>query len=347
MKVINITDNIIFCIILLILTSCGSETAEKNFGEVKDVSAELIGIDELLQANNIIKLEDYIVLQNGSEAVEDFYFVYSYPDLRFLYSFARRGRGPNEYIFPSVVKNTDGNVLAFKDHATDLIAFYRITDSSAELQMSMTFKSDDSRFFWEINCIGDSLMLVKHQDYKTGARELWNPYDHVMVDSIPNTFEKLPSLMGKNYFTIFDDYQISANCNRFAVAYTFIDRIELGRINNGSITLESEIGVKSPPKFYNYGRREVKEYNIDKNIVYYENVYSGEKYVYALYSDDRLDNTEKNHSSVLEIYSWSGEPVCQLNLEYPIAYFAVDEEHNVIYGLNPNGFEDKVLIYRY
>ena len=25
--------------------------------------------------------------------------------------------------------------------------------------------------------------------------------------------------------------------------------------------------------------------------------------------------------------------------------FAVDEEHNVIYGLNPNGFEDKVLIY--
>ena len=50
---------------------------------------------------------------------------------------------------------------------------------------------------------------------------------------------------------------------------------------------------------------------------------------------------------MLEIYSWSGEPVCQLNLEYPIAYFAVDEEHNVIYGLNPNGFEDKVLIYRY
>ena len=46
--------------------------------DVKDwiTIAEYADISELLQINNIFMLEDYLVLQNTSEAVDDFFFVY-------------------------------------------------------------------------------------------------------------------------------------------------------------------------------------------------------------------------------------------------------------------------------
>lgn len=47
--------------------------------DVKDwiTIVEYADISELLQINNIFMLEDYLVLQNTSEAVDDFFFVYA------------------------------------------------------------------------------------------------------------------------------------------------------------------------------------------------------------------------------------------------------------------------------
>lgn len=66
---------------------------------------------------------------------------------------------------------------------------------------------------------------------------------------------------------------------------------------------------------------------------------------HALYSGKRLDDTEDNHSSSIEVYTWSGKPVQLLNLDIPIAYFAVDEQSRVIYAANPEIYEDKLLKY--
>lgn len=51
--------------------------------DVKDwiTIAEYADISELLQINNIFMLEDYLVLQNTSEAVDDF-FLFMHNELR-------------------------------------------------------------------------------------------------------------------------------------------------------------------------------------------------------------------------------------------------------------------------
>lgn len=333
----------------VLAASCQRNTAAyKQFAVEKDLKAEYVDISELLQINNIIMLEDYLVLQNASEAVDDFFFVYSYPGMDFLYSFAKRGRGPGEYMMPGLIRNMEGNNLGLRDHATDILAFYEITESGAVLTGDSRFSSpDNDRFFWEINSMGDSMFLVKHQGYKRGATELWNYIRGCMVDSIPNTFDRLPKKLGRNYYTIFDDYMISACGKHFAIAYFMIDRIETGEITDGKIIRISDIGASDTPDFYLYGKNETDDFNIDKNIVYYENLYAGEKSIYALYSHDRLDNTEKNHSRQIEIYSWDGEPMMRLHLEHPVAYFTVDEDTRTIYGVNPELFPDRLLVYKY
>ncbi len=221
-------------------------------------------------------LDDYIVLQNGSEGVDDFFFVYSRRGMEFLYSFARRGRGPEEYLMPVMIKNTSGNLLGFRDHATDNVAFYEIGHSSAVLKDSFIFGSDDrERFFWEINSIGDSRFLLKHQGYKDGHTELWNIREKKLEDVLPNTFENISRKLGKNYYTIFDDYLISACGKSFARAYFMIDRIEFGTISDGQIRLTAAIGAASVPEFHLYRKNETTEFNVDKNIIYYENTYAG------------------------------------------------------------------------
>lgn len=345
-ELIKCFNLLLLSIAIAVTFSCTDKSkAVKSFDVIKDLTAEQISVSEILNINNIIKLEDYIVLQNTGEGGNDFYFVYSYPDIRFLYSFAHSGRGPEEYLMPSVIKNTQGNVIGFKDHATDIIAFYELSDTAAQLMFSRTFKAPDiNRFFWETNVIGDSLLLVKHQGYNTGARELWNLHSGTMVDSIGNSFPKLPHKMGKNYYTIFDDYLISASGSRFVVSYNFIDRLEIGEIKDGKIHLTASVGAKQPPKFHLYGDDSRTEFSIDRNIVTYENVYAGKDYIYALYSGKRLDATEDDHSSSIEVYTWTGEPVQQLNLDIPVAYFAVDEKDRVIYAVNPE-YMDKILKY--
>lgn len=79
----------------ILLVSCSmNPRVEKTFPVVDKVEASYHRIEEILGIVNIIKLNDYIVLQNGSEGVADFFFVYSCPEMEFLYSFAKKGRGP-------------------------------------------------------------------------------------------------------------------------------------------------------------------------------------------------------------------------------------------------------------
>ena len=335
---------------VLLFVSCAAEDkADKVFDVEKTAEAEYIPVNELLEINNIVKLDDYLILQNGSEGVEDFFFVYSYPEIEFLYSFAKRGRGPNEYFFPAVIKNTPGNILGFRDHATDNLVFYEITDSEAVLRRTIPFKSEDSfRFFWEINQVNDSVILTKHQGYNTGATESWDVARCELIDSLPNTFEKLRHRLGKSYYTIFDDYFLVVEGGRFAQAYFMIDRIEFGNIDdNGQMSIVSAVGTDTPPDFYLYRRNETTEFNVDRNIVYYENLVAGDEYVYALYSGDRLDDTEKNHSSKIEIYDWEGTPRALLHLDVPVAWYTVDEDSRTIYAVSPTVPEESILKYSF
>lgn len=339
---------IVLMISVLILNACGSNrTYEKKFKSTKELAAEFIEIDQLLQFRNIGVTDNYVVIQNGSPKIGDIFYVYSYPEFEFLYSFGKYGRANNEYLMPSLIKNVQGDNIMFRDHGTQKISKFKLSNTGAELLKEFSLPVIDYKFYWEINEVNDSLLFMKHQSHNAGQRELWNSNTIVVVDSLTNTFPQIKKEFGKEYNTIYDDQVISVNDNRFACAYFMIDAIEIGSIENNKLMINRYLGSKDIPEFYKYGHGETSNFNIDNNIIYYEGIFAAENTIYALYSNKRLDDTEKNHSGVIETYDWNGNPKIRYILDNELACFFVDEKEKRIYGINPTLYDDKIIMYEF
>lgn len=347
----KITRTIIKCIFIITIAfslSCkNGEKQLKNFPTTEYLSPTCIPINEIIKIGNIYKYKNYIVLQNVSSNAKESFYTYSFPDFKFLYAFCPIGNGPKEYIMPTVIKNTPENIFSFRDHATDKYVSYSLTDSTATFINESVFKPNDNRYFWEINYIRENLYLLKRSNSKISSRELWDFSSQQLLDTLPNTFD-LKKSMGNNYYTEFDDTWISSSNSKVAFAYFFIDRIEIGSINGQKLEMLTSIGTKDTPNFHTFkeGKGNYK-YNVENNIVHYESLSCTDKYIYALYAGIPWGDIDKNHSSIIEIYNWNGKPIKKLNLEHSLSAFIVDEEHQIIYGINPETHEDEIISYQY
>lgn len=326
-----------------------SKIHEKNFPLYQNIIANHIPINEIIKIGNIYKLKNYFILRNVQTNAEYNFYVYSLPTFKFLYSFCPKGNGANEYLLPTVIKNTPNNKFSFRDHGTDKYVTYELTDTCAFLLEEYQFIPNNNRFFWEINYINNDIYILKNSNSKQISRDLWNFKKHMQLDTLSNTFN-LSAQMGRNYYTEFDDMWISASNNNIAFAYFFIDRIEFANIIKEKIELTNAIGETTTPDFYlfnksnSYGKY---KYNVDNNIVYYEDVYSTPQKVYGLYAGIPWGDLDKYHSSLIEIYSWEGKAIKQLRLNESISSMVIDETEKKIYGINPDLNEDSILVFNY
>lgn len=337
-------------ILFLLVTSCNNPEAYiKQFPEEQSLNADRIPINEIIKLGNIYKTKDYFIIRDIQTNAQYNFYVYSFPAFKFLYSFAPTGNGPEEYLMPTVVKNMPDNLFSFRDHATDKYVSYLLTDSCAIKKEEFYFPGIDGRFFWEINYINPNQYIAKRNNSKLSTRELWNIKQKQLLDTLPNTFN-LQADLGDDYYTEFDDVWITAYGNKFASAYFFIDRIELGEIKNNKLHATSAIGTNRPPKFYLFNQNtwgSKYKYNVDNNIVHYEDLNCTESYIYGLHSGIPWGETEKIHSSAIEVYDWQGNPVKRLLLNQNISSLIVDETHKCIYGINPEQCEDAILKFCY
>lgn len=336
--------------ILLIIYSCQSgKGSEKVFPLEQAISAVHISISEIIKIGNIYKMKDFCILRDIQSNAKYHFYVYSYPEFKFLYSFCPRGNGAEEYLMPTVIKNTNGNIFSFRDHATDKFVTYLLNDTSATLVDEFQMISNNDRFFWEINYICDDKFVLKNSNDRQSSRELRNIKDNIRLDTLPNSFD-IASNMGENYNTEFDDVWISASNNNVAFAYFFIDRIELGTVEGEKLRVNYSVGESSVPDFYSFTENPAfgkYKYNVDNNVVYYEDLVSTPQSVYGLYAGIPWGDLDKHHSSLIEVYDWKGTPLKLLKLNESIASMIIDESEKRIYGINPDSNDDSILMFRY
>lgn len=324
-------------------------SVEKDFAVSQTLRPSLKNFQEIIKVGHIYATADYMVLHNVYDNATDFFYVYSRPELDFLYSFGHRGNGRNEYMMPVVIENMPGNRFAFRDHATDAYATFLLTDSAAVLSDEVRHPVTDGRFFWEINYVADGQYLLKRSSSSLSARELWDLDDYLLLDELPNTF-RLKEELGDAYSTEFDDCWLSVSQNCFATAYFFINRLEFGRVENDSLKLNSFVGVADAPDFHLLGNARSGgkyEYDVEHNMVHYEALTSTSEGVYALYAGVPWGELDKRHSSVIEFYHWDGKPVKRFLLEEPVSDIVVDEARKLIYGINLDLHEDAILVFDY
>lgn len=339
----------VFCILSIVYSCQSGKVSEKKFLSEQNISAVHIPINEIIKIGNIYKMKDFCILRDVQSNAKYNFYVYSYPEFKFLYSFCPKGNGAEEYLMPTVIKNTKGNLFSFRDHGTDKYVTYQLNDTCATLLDEFQLMSNSDRFFWEINYICDDRYVLKNANSKQSSRDLWNIKDNIRLDTLPNTFD-LVSKMKKNYYTEFDDVWISASNNNVAFAYFFIDRIELGIVEGKKMRLTNNIGKSSAPDFYLFTNNSASgkyKYNVDNNIVYYEDLVSTTHSVYGLYAGVPWGDLEKYHSSLIEVYDWKGTPIKLLNLNESIASMAIDETEKKIFGINPDLNEDSILVFSY
>jgi len=348
-KIMKTIRYIVFYICILLFISCKKDQdIIKQFPIITEIEPTFVPINEIIKIGSIHKLDNYIILRNIDQNAEYFFYVYSYPNFKYLYSFCPRGNGPEEYLMPSVIKNTPQNTFSFRDHATDQFVTYQLSDSSAHLIDKFYFRPDETHFFWEMNYIDKDIYLLKRNNSKSSYRELWDLSSKTKLCNLPNTFN-LEKEMGNEYYTEFDDVWISSNSNKMVFAYFFINRIEFGTVCKNKIEIESHIGTNKHPKFYTFkkGKSGGKyEYNVDYNIVYYEFITCSNNYIYALFANKPWGELEKKHSSIIEIYDWKGRANKLLHLKQNISSFIVDDNEHTLYAINPDENEDVILKYQ-
>lgn len=346
---------IIGAIFLTLITACthkqssdATNSNDVNFKEKVSLTADSAAIDVVIKPGNIYRADPYIIVSDASESVDNHFAVFD-KDLKYLYSFCRYGQGADECIMPTVAKNMPAGQFLVRDHANNRYYRYELSDSGAVMTESFRVPDmNDYESLWEINHLHDNVYAVKGVAPKKAVRRIMDFAKGYALDSIPPTFD-LPSIMGRDYYTEFDDCWLVSNGERFACAYYFIDCIEFGRIDNDRMIVEKKVGCDTPPEFHRFTDEVLTgkyKYNVDYNIVYYEWLFCTDKTVYASYFGEPWGDI-KNHSSRILSYSVDGSAEIEYSINVPLSSFIVLEDTGRIIGVNADRSDDSFYVYDY
>ena len=106
----NVKTAIFVALIFICLGgSCSRRPATESIGFSFDTIMNLSGfpikINEVINPVNIVQSDDYIIILTEPRPNADLFYVYDKNDFRFLYSFGKYGRGPNEFFMPVLIEH--------------------------------------------------------------------------------------------------------------------------------------------------------------------------------------------------------------------------------------------------
>lgn len=336
----------LFVTVFILMTgalSCNKSSDNEGtpkFGQEITLSADSTEIDVIIKAGNIFRADPFIIVSDVAHA-DGMHFAVFNDSLRYLYSFCPYGSGPSDCMMPALVKNTAKNHILIRDHGNNTYHSYLLTDSSAVENYRFQVKEfSPYESLWEINQIGDNKYLLRGTTPRESVRKLVDFKEETVVDSLTPSFD-LKAILGRDYYSEFDDLWMVASHNHFACAYFFIDRIEFGSIDHDRLEIHRHFGPDTPPDFRRYTDEKLSgeyEYNVDYNTVYYEWLFGSANKVYASYFGAPWGDIDR-HSRIIEAYTYEGQPIAKYDLNIPVASFIVLDDNRII-GINPERSDD-------
>lgn len=338
-------------LLFLIFMSCRHQKGDsagsiyKHFSNKVSLSVDSLRIEPVIKPGNIYLAGDYVVVSDVSGNADNHFAVFG-DSMQYLYSFCVNGEGPEECLMPSVINNIKDSVISVRDHATDVCHKYLLTPRGAIHTETFNLpKRDPQEHYWEINDVSEGTMLAKAVCPRDVVRRLIGRNTGEIVQELPHSFD-LKKKMGEDYYSEFEDFWMRACNNDFACAYYFVDCIEFGHINSNSLEIIHSTNTDLVPEMYPYTDEELSgkyKYNVDYNTVYYESLFMDEKKVYATYFGRPWGDISE-HSTLMEIYSHEGEPLCLCQLPVPISSFIVRNDEVIAINLERN--EDYFYIFK-
>lgn len=332
-------------ICLCLLASCSSSVDRKvndDFPQKVALMPELHQINEVLRPVDIVVLDDYLIIQNDIMPQADCFFVYALDSMQFLYSFARNGHGPEDFIAPALVQNGSGNNLSVFDQASFKLVKYEIGRKFSSIVSTDRILVEDKRPWQEIYYRNDSILVFSTLSNKIHTYDL-NTKNIVDTCSFSSN---LKQMIKENYNHSLESFHFSCWNERLVVVFHFMNKIVAGTIDEvGKIELkEKEINSEYP-----------LEESLFKNTYYYMYTSLTSDLTFAQYVGYLFEKLQpfplnlgpRKFDMLLEVYDSNLQPIALLDLQHDILRCKIDEKRRKIYTWDGLKDFDNLMIYDY
>ena len=298
---------------------------DKDFGKIIELKGTSYPVNQVFKVSEteMIAKDSILIVKNRNNS--DIFMVYSLPDFKFLKSFGRIGKGPNEFQFPSLVRTENDTILCFIfEQANEKLYSLNKKFKIQELPLKLKEKKN----FSENKLYG----ISSNEFYYVESTKKGKAIFHIESrnDSVSTTLIKNLAFSDKykNWAAYIGDFGGNKKKNRLVYAYKYFKRLlfydlknRISRVISFNLDLNknsSAISMMSP-----------------SNITHYWGMSAQNKYLYVLYSGRTPIEVTKelNKSSgyiYVEQFDWNGNPIHKYKLDH-WGYFCVNEKENTIY----------------
>lgn len=266
-----------------------------------------------------------------------FFTIYNF-DTGKVCQWGQIGTGPGEYVVPSLCRMNEPATFGIYSNGLNKLDIYQIVADSVSNLSAYHFPIWNKerglpKAYTRLQQVDDSLFVGTSFTPKEIFVELMDMKKEKLVDAVDFLLKPSEDSYSNPY-----ECKISVAGNQMAIAYRYINRLEIYEISPVGFKLETVVGDdKTQETLCNQDRDE-------EMIVYYSDVICSTKGVYVLFQGVQEQDLSEVNSS-LEIYDWEGRNRAVFDLKKPIDSFVLDEKSEVIYAndkLNPSD-----LLYKY
>jgi hypothetical protein len=335
-------------IIFLIFNSCSNKTRDNV--KIIDKFSQTIE----LSGQPIPKIKnDFFPLQMGLKdsilVFQDFensphFHAYKVPGFDFIGSFGKKGKGPGELQNPSfwgqIEKNNNGRYTLWT-YQMDLC---QLVSLNIEKEINDPGTEFEKEFDIPLGP-GEAVNIIAINDTSfvgTGAEaqgeffiydRLWENVE--WKDYFVNSFINIEANRDVISECKRGIIKVKPDKSKFVKALVYAPIIDV---------YDSRGTLKFSIMLSDFKQPSIQANEFDgSTMVYYENIYVTDNYIYALNKNCTIDEYNFCDDAEIHVFTWNGAPVCNYKLNEgigPASPFVVDELNNKIYTVNPKSEED-------
>ncbi|MBS4072429.1 MAG: hypothetical protein KGZ90_13925 [Algoriphagus sp.] len=342
-----------FIILVYLLLGCSQEPTRKNelnFTEKDIPPASMLkghkfNFPEVLNPRGISIVGNKAIVFERKNTSDSKFHIIDLQEDTYLISKGVDGMGPGEItVITQIEALQDPRKILTYDPELNVFSVFDLSDSSrlAERQ----FRAPDTAFFFTDAAFTSDTSFIAH------LVDGWTKYLHLTISGdtvsafgnwknmiegreLPNGYkeEELDANLVSNVFQ--GPLRVN-NSRTYAVkAGLKVDYIDIVRLSDQSIT--TLIGPESTIQDFrigNTGGYQMPTFPPETSTTRYRDVFAGENSFFVLFSG-------KSYSAISEMtdinrifeFDYSGKPLAQYQLDFPLFGFAVDERNRRIYGV--------------
>ena len=338
----SFSKNLLFILGILLISACKKgEHYDSSFPNTLTLISEQRDIEDVtLRYPFRVRMDDSFLYVMDLHASDYYCHQFHYPSMELKQSFAKRGRGPNEFLDAENIRLTKNSGCWVLDANNTKMARFHINGrDSLEKEIKL-----DKRLIrtLDFDLYNDTLMIVP--DY-TGMHR----FDILFSDgTIKESRGSIPALKKDNnisdaaYAQAWRGFlDFNPQNGILAIATQLGEVIEIYDIPGDSL-INVIYGKQGEPQFkYNGG------YAIPTGLMGYSDVHVGKENIYALFwghtfRDLKQETVKAEGGNKIQVFDLYGNPVKQYILDRYITGFFINEEKGILLGVDVNS--DQPLI---